>query len=98
RGPINALMQDAKNPSWLVAEQTLPDDVGGWYVREAGIWTDTGILYAVIKYPESFKPVISSGSGKEFYLRAISETSNAANVVLAIDDTIVKATRAWVVD
>uniref|UniRef100_UPI0019816B94 phage tail protein n=1 Tax=Pseudomonas viridiflava TaxID=33069 RepID=UPI0019816B94 len=98
RGPINALMQDAKNPSWLVAEQTLPDDVGGWYVREAGIWTDTGILYAVIKYPESFKPVISSGSGKEFYLRAIFETSNAANVVLAIDDTIVKATRAWVVD
>ncbi|WP_122516784.1 phage tail protein [Pseudomonas viridiflava] len=98
RGPINALMQDAKNPSWLVAEQTLPDNVGGWYVREAGIWTDTGILYAVIKYPESFKPVISSGSGKEFYLRAIFETSNAANVVLAIDDTIVKATRAWVVD
>lgn len=76
---------------------TIPPDVGGWYVREAGIWTDTGILYAIVKYPESFKPVLAtSGSGKEFYIRSIFETSNAALVTLLIDDTVVKATRAWV--
>ncbi|MDO8712084.1 MAG: phage tail protein [Pseudomonas sp.] len=97
RGPLNALFQDEKNPSWLLAEVTIPPDVGGWYVREAGIWTDTGILYAIVKYPESFKPVLAnSGSGKEFYLRSIFETSNAALVTLMIDDTVVKATRAWV--
>lgn len=99
RGNINALMQDAKNLSWLLAEVTIPNEVGGWYVREAGIWTDTGILYAVIKYPESFKPVMAGqGAGKEFYIRAIFQTSNAANVVLSIDDSIVKATRAWVAE
>lgn len=97
RGPLNALFQDEKNPSWLLAEVTIPPDVGGWYVREAGIWTDTGILYAIIKYPESFKPVLAtSGSGKEFYIRSIFETSNAELVTLLIDDTVVKATRAWV--
>jgi hypothetical protein len=97
RGNLNALFQDSANPSWLLAEVTIPPEVGGWYVREAGLWTDTGILYAIIKYPESFKPVLaSSGSGKEFYIRAIFETSNAALVTLSIDDTIVKATRAWV--
>ena len=97
RGPLNALFQDSANPSWLLAEVTIPPDVGGWYVREAGLWTDTGILYAIVKYPESFKPVLaSSGSGKEFYIRSIFETSNAAIVTLLIDDTIVKATRAWV--
>lgn len=99
RGSINALMQDQKNLSWLLAEVTIPNEVGGWYVREAAIWTDTGILYAVIKYPESFKPVMADqGAGKEFYLRAIFQTSNASNVVLSIDDSIVKATRAWVAD
>lgn len=98
RGPLNALFQDEKNPSWLLAEVTIPSDVGGWYVREAGLWTDTGILYAVVKYPESYKPVLAtSGSGKEFYIRAIFETSNASAVTLLIDDTVVKATRAWVV-
>ncbi|UZE19183.1 phage tail protein [Pseudomonas sp. B21-054] len=97
RGPLNALFQDEKNPSWLLAEVTIPPEVGGWYVREAGIWTDTGILYAIVKYPESFKPVLAtSGSGKEFYIRSIFETSNAESVTLLIDDTVVKATRAWV--
>lgn len=97
RGPLNALFQDPANPSWLLAEVTIPPDVGGWYVREAGLWTDTGVLYAIVKYPESFKPVLaSSGSGKEFYIRSIFETSNAALVTLLIDDSIVKATRAWV--
>ncbi|PQP05979.1 phage tail protein [Pseudomonas frederiksbergensis] len=97
RGPLNALFQDENNPSWLLAEVTIPPEVGGWYVREAGIWTDTGILYAIVKYPESFKPVLAtSGSGKEFYIRSIFETSNAALVTLLIDDTVVKATRAWV--
>lgn len=99
RGPLNALFQDEKNPSWLLAEVTIPPDVGGWYVREAGLWTDTGILYAIVKYPESFKPVLAtSGSGKEFYIRSIFETSNASLVTLLIDDTVVKATRAWVTD
>jgi len=97
RGPLNALFQDEKNPSWLLAEVSIPPDVGGWYVREAGLWTDTGILYAIVKYPESFKPVLAtSGSGKEFYIRSIFETSNASLVTLLIDDTVVKATRAWV--
>lgn len=97
RGPLNALFQDEKNPSWLLAEVTIPPEVGGWYVREAGIWTDTGILYAIVKYPESFKPVLAtSGSGKEFYIRSIFETSNASLVTLLIDDTVVRATRAWV--
>jgi len=99
RGPLNALFQDEKNANWLMAEVTIPSDVGGWYVREAGLWTDTGILYAIIKYPESYKPVLAtSGSGKEFYIRSIFETSNAAIVTLLIDDTVVKATRAWVMD
>ncbi|WP_238340590.1 phage tail protein, partial [Pseudomonas kairouanensis] len=99
RGPLNALFQDEKNASWLMAEVTIPSDVGGWYVREAGLWTDTGILYAIVKYPESYKPVLAtSGSGKEFYIRSIFETSNASIVTLLIDDTVVKATRAWVMD
>lgn len=99
RGPLNALFQDQKNANWLMAEVTIPSDVGGWYVREAGLWTDTGILYAIVKYPESYKPLLeTSGAGKEFYIRSIFETTNASLVTLLIDDTVVKATRAWVMD
>lgn len=98
RQPINALLQDPNNPNWLVCEGWLADDVGGWTIREVGIFTDTGVLYAICKYPESIKPLLVSGSGKQFYVRSIFQTSNAANVTLLVDNSVVMAPRAYVID
>ena len=96
RQPINSLLQDANNPTWLVAEVWLADEVGGWTIREVGIYTDTGVLYAIAKYPESIKPLLASGSGKQFYVRTIFQTSNTSSVVLQVDNSVVIATRAFV--
>lgn len=98
RQAINSLFQDEANPSWLVAEALLADDVGGWTIREVGIYTDTGILYAIGKYPGSVKPILTQGSGKQFYVRPIFQTSNAAIVTLQVDNSVVMATRAFVLD
>ncbi len=98
RQSINSLLQDEANPSWLMAEALVADDVGGWTIREVGIYTDTGILYAIGKYPDSVKPILAQGSGKQFYVRAIFQTSNAASVTLLIDNSVVMATRAFVLD
>ncbi|WP_430736414.1 phage tail protein [Pseudomonas anguilliseptica] len=98
RQPINSLLQDEANPSWLLAEAMIADDVGGWTIREVGIFTDTGLLYAIGKYPDSVKPVLAQGSGKQFYVRAIFQTSNATSVTLLIDNSIVMATRAFVLE
>lgn len=76
RGPLNALFQDEKNPSWLLAEVTIPPEEGGWYVREAGLWTDTGILYAIVKYPESFKPVLATSGSRPTISRRSSRFSS----------------------
>lgn len=96
RQPLNALQQDDKNPSWYMAEALLPDDVGGWTIREVGIYTDTGILYAIGKYPESVKPLLPGGSTKQFYVKAIFQLSNAAEVTLIVDNNVVAATRDYV--
>lgn len=98
RQAINSLIQDTANPSWLLAEAMIADDVGGWTIREVGIFTDTGILYAIGKYPDSVKPVLAQGSGKQFYVRAIFQTSNATSVTLLIDNSIVMASRAFVLE
>ncbi|WP_347506289.1 phage tail protein [Pseudomonas anguilliseptica] len=98
RQPINSLLQDEANPSWLLAEAMIADDVGGWTIREVGIYTDTGLLYAIGKYPDSVKPVLAQGSGKQFYVRAIFQTSNATSVTLLIDNSIVMASRAFVLE
>jgi len=98
RQPLNALSQDDRNPSWLMAEALLPEDVGGWTIREVGIYTDTGILYAIGKYPDSIKPLLPGGSTKQFYVKAIFQTSNAADVTLIVDNNVVAATRSFVIE
>lgn len=98
RQELNALLQDDNNPTWLMAEALLPDDVGGWTIREVGIYTDTGILYAIGRYPESIKPLLPGGATKQFYVKAIFQTSNAANVTLIVDNNTVQATRDFVIN
>ncbi len=96
RGSTNALSVHADNPNWLVIEVLIPADVGGWTVREAGVFDDAGNLIAIAKYPESYKPMLAEGSGKDLNVRMILEVSNADSVTLLIDPSIVLATRSWV--
>lgn len=97
-GNFSNLYQDKTNTAWLVVEAIIPQSVGGFWIREVAVWTDTGVLYAIGKYPESFKPLITSGAGREVNIRTIFTTSNADNVTLVLDGTVIQATRAWVKD
>lgn len=95
-GNFSNLYQDKTNTAWLVVEAIIPQSVGGFWIREVAVWTDTGVLYAIGKYPESFKPLIASGAGREVNIRTIFTTSNADNVNLMLDGSVIQATRAWV--
>ncbi|MDO5940652.1 phage tail-collar fiber domain-containing protein [Burkholderia cepacia] len=98
RGAINRLSVDPNNSSWIVAELVIPDDVGGWYVREVGLFDSTGTMIAVGKFPESYKPTLVAGSNKQLYVRMIMEVTNTAAVTLQVDPSIVLATRQYVDD
>ncbi len=96
RGNLNSVYVDSNNQYWVVAELLLPDDVGGWYVREVGILDSDGDLVAIGKYPESYKPVLASGSTKQFYVKFFMEVGNTAAVTLQVDPNVVTATRQYV--
>ena len=98
RGAINHLSVDADNPNWIVTELVIPDDVGGFYIREVGLFDDAGALIAIGKFPESYKPTLSSGSNKQLYVRVILEVSNTSAVTLKVDPSIVLATCQFVAD
>ncbi|ARU23685.1 hypothetical protein RSSE_c3302 [Ralstonia solanacearum] len=98
RGAINHLYVDPNNANWIVAELVIPDDVGGWYIREVGLFDSTGAMFAVGKYPESYKPILASGSNKQLYVRMICEVSNTSAVTLLVDPTVVLANRQYVDD
>jgi len=96
RAPLNQLMVDPLNPSVLIAEQVIPADVGGWWVREIGLYDADGDLVAVANCAPSFKPMLSQGSGRTQIVRMNFIISSITNVVLKIDPAIVLATREYV--
>ncbi len=76
---INAVTTDSQNPNWLVIETHLPPETGGFTIREFGIYTDTGVLFAVGNYPETYKPMLDEGTAVDLVVRVICEVSNAAS-------------------
>ncbi|MFZ5659206.1 MAG: phage tail protein [Pseudomonadota bacterium] len=98
RGAINSLYVDPQNPNWIVAELVLPDTVGGFYIREVGLFDSAGALIAVGKFPESYKPTLAAGSNKQLYVRMILEVANTSAVTLLVDPSVVLATRQYVDD
>ena len=56
RGQLNTLKIAPDNPAWVIAEAIIPEQVGGWYVREVGLLDTDGTLVAIGKFPETYKP------------------------------------------
>jgi len=96
RRPLNRLVTDPKNPSIVIAEIYLPEDVGGWWVRELGLFDEDGELFAVANVPPSYKPILAEGSGRGQFYRMMLIHKAAGNIALQVDPSIVVATREYV--
>lgn len=93
RAAINSIATDPENPRWVSVEMTIPTTSGGWWVREAGLISKTGNLFAVGKFPATYKPLFSEGAGKELVVRMIFEVSNADAITMVVNPSIVLATK-----
>lgn len=96
RAPLNQVKVDPDNNSIIIAEQVIPPDVGGWWIREIGLYDADGDLVAVANCAPSFKPLLSQGTGKTQVVRLNIVITSAANVELKIDPSVVLATREYV--
>ncbi|EMC8351552.1 phage tail protein [Escherichia coli] len=96
--PLNLLNVDPNNASQIIAEQIIPENEGGFWIREIGLYDDDGDLIAVANCPETYKPQLQEGSGRTQTIRMILIVSSTAAVTLKIDPAIVLATRKYVDD
>lgn len=96
RRPLNQLKIDPNNPAVIIAEQIIPADEGGKWIREIGLYDADGDLVAVANCAPSFKPVLSQGSGRTQIVRMNFIVTSAGNITLKIDPAIVLASRAYV--
>ena len=96
RAPLNQVRIDPRNTNVIIAEQVIPENVGGWWIREIGLYDLDGDLVAVANCAPSFKPLLAQGSGKTQVVRMNFIVTSAANVTLKIDPSVVLATRQYV--
>ncbi|WP_179943814.1 phage tail protein, partial [Dickeya poaceiphila] len=98
RAPLNALSVDPKNPNQIIAEQVIPENEGGWWIREIGLYDSDGDLVAVANCADTYKPQLQEGSGRVQTVRMILIVNSADAVTLKIDPSVVLATRQYVDD
>ncbi|HCU3674931.1 tail fiber protein [Escherichia coli] len=98
RAALNMLYIDQQNSSQIIAEQVIPENEGGWWIREVGLFDESGALIAVGNCPESYKPQLAEGSGRTQTVRMVLITSSTDNITLKIDPAVVLATRKYVDD
>ncbi|QJT79572.1 phage tail protein [Kosakonia sp. MUSA4] len=93
---LNMLSIDPNNSSQIIAEQVIPENEGGYWIREIGLYDDSGVLVAVANCPETYKPLLQEGSGRTQTIRMVLIVSSTAAVTLKIDPAVVLATRQYV--
>ncbi|HHR5849213.1 TPA: phage tail protein [Providencia alcalifaciens] len=98
KAAINTLFIDPLNPNQIIVEQVIPENEGGWWIREIGLFDKSGMLVAVANAPETYKPTMAEGSGRTQTIRMILIVSHTETVTLKIDPTVVLATRKYVDD
>ena len=96
RGAINAVTIDESDSNILDVDVVIPPEVGGFYIKTAGIYCDDGSLFAVARLADTYKPLLSEGSSKDITLNFKLQIANASeSVILKVDNNVVLATRKW---
>lgn len=94
---VSAILQDPKNANYLIVEAVIPPSEGGFYVKEAGIFTDENDLFAVASMPHTYKPNLDEGSAKELKIRFVIEVSSSEHITLTVNNDISSVSREFVV-
>ncbi|TDT57189.1 tail-collar fiber protein [Enterobacter sp. AG5470] len=97
-GALNVLMVDSINSNQIIAEQIIPENEGGFWIREMGLYDDAGVLVAVANCPETYKPQLDEGSGRTQTIRMVLTISNTSAITLKVDATVALASRQYVDD
>ncbi|CDG20468.1 protein of unknown function [Xenorhabdus poinarii G6] len=76
----------------------IPENEGGWWIREIGLFDKDGILIAVGNCAETYKPQLQEGTGRTQTIRMILIVSSTDSVTLKVDPSVILATREYLDD
>ncbi|EDP8585001.1 phage tail protein [Salmonella enterica] len=96
RAAVNSVSVDKTHSNIIIVELLIPAEVGGFWVREAGIYDEFNKLVAICSLPASEKPLLEQGSGRAQTVRMTLIVSDTSIVNITIDSTTIMATNEYV--
>ncbi|EFT8098451.1 phage tail protein [Campylobacter coli] len=93
---ISSKSVDESNPNYINLMCYVPSDIGGFEINAIGIYDEVGDLLAVGNLPRTYKPILKEGSAKELMIKIVMELSNAEEVILKLDPSVIMASRDYV--
>ncbi|EDK5187323.1 phage tail protein [Salmonella enterica] len=96
RAAVNSVTVDKTHSNIIIVELLIPAEVGGFWVREAGIYDEFNKLVAVCSLPASEKPLLEQGSGRAQTVRMTLVISDMSTINITIDSTTIMATNEYV--
>ncbi|ECF7068139.1 phage tail protein [Salmonella enterica subsp. enterica] len=96
RAAVNSVTVDKSHQNTIIVELLIPAEVGGFWVREAGIYDEFNKLVAICSLPASEKPLLEQGSGRAQTVRMTLVISDLSTINITIDSTTIIATNDYV--
>ena len=96
RTPVESVVIDPLNPSAVLVTSIIPTAVGGWWMREFGIFDVDGDMIAVAKPVSQYKPTALEGQLEDIRYEFQIIIGETANVTMLVDPSVLLASRAWV--
>ncbi|MNG74153.1 Phage tail fiber repeat protein [compost metagenome] len=93
RAALNSLQVNTNSNNQVIAEQVIPEDVGGWWIRELGLYDKNGVLVAIANTPDTYKPLLAEGAGRTQVVRMVLLVKGDASAMIVADKTAVLVSR-----
>lgn len=92
---LNVVEINPNNTNQIVCEAIIPSNVGGFYIRELGLYAGNTMVVNS-SYPPTYKPLADEGGAREINIKLVINIQNAEVIALYLDDSLIYATREWV--
>ncbi|MDK1774035.1 phage tail protein [Klebsiella pneumoniae] len=92
RAALNRVVIADQSANIIRAEMIMPPQVGGFWLREAGLFDEDGVCLAVASLAPSYKPLLAEGSGRLQALNIWIAVSSTADIELKADPSVILAT------
>lgn len=98
RATISSVSIDEVDKNIMIFEMVVPASSGGYYIREAGLFSSDGSLIAIARTAEQYKPLLEEGAGASITISMRIAISSEAQIYINVPESINYATQTYVAE